>query len=192
MMDADATHGFRKVRLLVTRQLPAPLMERIAASYDGWVNPDDRTLTGEELQRAAEEHRPEVLLVMAMDRLDEPRIAALPDCVRAIATLSVGHEHIDLDAVRRSDIALLHTPDVLSDAVAEMALLLLLGAARRAHEGARLLYEDRWTGWSPTQLLGRDVTGGRAGILGMGRIGQTIARRLWRGLEMVRPAPGSR
>lgn len=179
-----STPAPQRPRVLVTRRLPGPLMERIEARYDAWINPQDRTLTGAEMQRAAEEHLPEVLLVMAMDRLDRPRIAALPRCVHAIATLSVGHEHIDLDAARQSGIVLLHTPDVLSDAVAEMAMLLLLGAARRAHEGARLIYEDRWEGWSPTQLLGRDVTGGRVGIFGMGRIGQTIARRLSRGLEM--------
>ena len=174
-----------RVRLLVTRQLPAALMDRARIRYEAWVNPLDRALTAEELRGVAAAHRPDVLLATATDRIDAGQIAALPGRTRTVATLSVGHDHIDLDAARRRGIsAVLHTPDVLSDAVAEMAVLLLLAAARRAHEGAALIYEDRWQGWSPTQLLGRDVTGGRLGMLGMGRIGRTVARRLARGFEM--------
>jgi glyoxylate reductase len=159
-------------------------MDRIQSEYVSWTNPEDRTLTSGELYEAAAKLQADVLLVMAMDRLDAATIDGLPPTVRAIATLSVGHEHIDLEAARARGIAVLNMPDVLSDAVAEMAMLLLLGAARRAHEGAELLYSGRWGGWSPTQLLGRDVTGARIGIFGMGRIGRAISRRASRGFEM--------
>lgn len=181
---SSAALSSERTRILVTRQLPAPLIDRISAAFATWINPHDRGLSRNELRTAIEAHRPDVLLVMATDRMDREQIAALPACVRVIATLSVGHDHLDLQAVRERGVVLLHTPDVLSDAVAEMAMLLLLAAARRAHEGAGLIYEDRWQGWSPTQLLGRDVTGARVGVFGMGRIGRTIARRLSRGLEM--------
>lgn len=176
-MDAIAN----KTRLVVTRALPAPLTERVARR--AWLNVSDEPLTADEIIRVTGDVQPSVLLAMATDRIDAALIGRLPSSLRAIATLSVGHDHIDCDAARERGVAVLSTPDILSDAVAEMAMLLLLGAARRAHEGSRLLYGRGWRGWSPTQLLGRDVTGGRLGILGMGRIGRTIARRA-RGFEM--------
>ncbi|SDD27139.1 2-hydroxyacid dehydrogenase [Ruegeria marina] len=171
-------------RLVVTRALPDELSRRIARGWDVWTNPFDRTLTADELIAAAERQRAEVLLVMAMDRIDAQVIERLPDAVRIIATLSVGHDHIDLDAARARGIAVVHTPDILSDAVSEIALMLMLCAARRAREGERMLYERTWQGWSPTQLLGRDVTGARLGVLGMGRIGRTIARRARTAFDM--------
>lgn len=177
-------HMPSKPRMIVTRGLPGALMERIATQFDAWVNPEDRTLSAEELQRAVAAHRPEVMLVMAMDRMDAACIAALPDTVQVLATLSVGHDHIDLAAARDRGIAVIHTPDILSDAVSEIAILLMLCAARRAQEGERMIYDRTWTGWSPTQLLGRDVTGARLGVLGMGRIGRTIARRAAAAFDM--------
>nr|WP_246044085.1 D-glycerate dehydrogenase [Ruegeria sediminis] len=170
--------------MVVTRSLPAALMERIAAEAAAWVNPEDRTLTPAELQAVADEWQPDVMLVMAMDRIDADCIAALPASVRAIATLSVGHDHIDLPAARDRGIAVIHTPDILSDAVSEIAIMLMLCAARRAQEGERMIYGQTWKGWSPTQLLGRDVTGARLGVLGMGRIGRTIARRARAAFDM--------
>lgn len=172
------------IRLVLTRRLPEPVMALFDRGFTAWCNGDDRTLSASELLHAARDHRADVLLVMAMDRVDADLIAALPDSARVIATYSVGHEHIDLAAARTRGIAVLSTPDVLSDAVADMAMLLLLAAARRAHEGEALIYERRWTGWSPTQLVGRDLTGGRLGILGMGRIGRAVARRAQHGFAM--------
>lgn len=170
-------------RLVVTRRFPPALMERLAGA-GAWVNLDDEPLTADEIAAVAAEQAADVLIVTATDRTDAALIGRLPDTVRVLATLSVGHDHIDLVAARNRGIAVLSTPDILSDAVSEMAVLCLLGAARRAHEGARLLYDGRWRGWSPTQLLGRDVTGGRLGVFGMGRIGRAIARRLARGFDM--------
>lgn len=172
------------VRLALTRRLPEPLMALIDARFNAHFNSENRTLSADELLSMVRTHRAEVLLVMAMDRIDAALIAALPDCVRIIATYSVGNEHIDVQAAAARGIAVLSTPDVLSDAVADMAMLLLLGAARRASEGAALIREKRWTGWSPTQLIGRDVTGGRLGIVGMGRIGRAVAHRAQHGFSM--------
>lgn len=171
-------------RIVVTRLLPDKLMRLLQSSFQAWTNPDDRTLGSDEIAREAAAIHADALLVMAMDRIDAGLIRSLPDCVRVIATFSVGHDHIDLDAARARGIAVLSTPDVLSDAVADMGMLLLLGAARRAHEASLLLYSGAWRGWSPTQVLGRDVTGGRLGILGMGRIGRGVARRARRGFDM--------
>ena len=98
-------------------------------------------------------------------------------------SFSVGYEHIDIAAAKARGIQVTNTPDVLTDATADIALLLLLAAARRAHEGALMVRENRWSGWSTTQLVGVHVTGKRLGILGMGRIGRAVAQRA-RGFEM--------
>jgi lactate dehydrogenase-like 2-hydroxyacid dehydrogenase len=97
--------------------------------------------------------------------------------VRAIATFSAGHEHIDLAAASARGITVTNTPDVLTEATADLAMLCLLGAARRAFEGEALIRTDRWAGWTPTQLLGLELSGAGLGIVGMGRIGQAVARR---------------
>jgi glyoxylate reductase len=104
-------------------------------------------------------------------------IAKLPASVKIIATFSVGHEHVDIAAARRRNIAITNTPDVLTNATADLAFLLLLGAARGAYWGERMVREDRWDSWSPTAPLGLDVSGKRLGIFGMGRIGQAVAKR---------------
>lgn len=171
-------------RIVVTRLLPEPIMRLLENSFLVWTNPEDRTLSGSEIVAAALLHRAEALLVTAMDRVDAAVISELPDSVRAVATFSVGHDHIDLQAARAREIAVLSTPDVLSDAVADMAILLMLGAARRAYDGLRLIYAGEWLGWTPTQLIGRDLTGARLGILGMGRIGRAVAQRGRRGFNM--------
>lgn len=119
----------------------------------------------------------DAMLVLALKPVDAALIAALPASVRAIGTYSVGHEHIDLAAARAKGVAVLSTPDVLTGSVAETALLLLLGAARRATESIELIRSGNWRGWTPTQLVGVELSGKALGIFGMGRIGRGIARR---------------
>jgi len=97
--------------------------------------------------------------------------------VRILATFSVGYAHVDVAAAAKRGIAVSNTPDVLTDATADIAMLCLLGAARRAHEGMHMLRTHNWVGWTPTQLMGVHVTAKRLGILGMGRIGQAMAER---------------
>jgi lactate dehydrogenase-like 2-hydroxyacid dehydrogenase len=103
--------------------------------------------------------------------------------VKAIGTFSVGYDHIDLEAARARGIRVCNTPDVLSVATAECAMLLILASARRAGEGERMVRAGAWQGWAPTQLLGTQVSGRRLGIFGMGRIGRELAR-MARGFEM--------
>jgi lactate dehydrogenase-like 2-hydroxyacid dehydrogenase len=180
-MMARAIEGLPRLDLAVTRALPAAVLDLFQERHNVWLNPHARSLTAEELQQAA--HRAQAIVVTAFDRLDAAAIAQLPATLRIIATYSFGIEHIDLEAAGRRGIAVLSTPDVLSNSVAEMAILLMLGAARRAHEAEALLYARTWSGWTPTQLIGIELTGTRIGILGMGRIGRTIARRA-RGFDM--------
>jgi len=110
-------------------------------------------------------------------RMDRAWFAALSPSVKAVATYSVGTEHIDLAAARERGIAVLNTPDVLSDSVAEVAVFLMIGAARRATESIALIRSRNWPGWSPVQLNGMELCGKTLGIFGMGRIGRAIAER---------------
>ena len=165
----------RKPRVLATRHFPADVEARLMANFDAVLNPDDRLLDGGAL--AKESEGCDAIMCAAGDPLNAATIASLPPSVRMIATFSVGYEHVDVAAAAKRKIVVSNTPDVLTDATADIAMLCLLGAARRAHEGAAMLRTHHWVGWSPTQLMGVHVTGKRLGILGMGRIGQAMADR---------------
>ncbi len=133
------------------------------------------------LALAADAH---AILPCHTEHLRAEVIARLPDSVRIIANFSVGVDHCDLEAAKARGIVVTNTPDVLSDATAEIAILLMLGAARRASEGERLVRAGQWKTWSPAFMVGTQVTGKRLGIVGMGRVGQAVARRV-RGLDMA-------
>ena len=168
--------------LVVTRRLPAAIEARAARDYDVRLSLDDRPVTGADILARAEGAA--AILCCPAEKLDAATIAALPDTVRVLGTFSVGYDHIDIAAVRARGIPLVNTPDVLSVATAECAMLLILAAARRAGEGERLVRSGGWTGWAPTQLLGTLVSGRRLGIFGMGRIGRELAR-MARGFGMA-------
>ncbi|MBW8270740.1 2-hydroxyacid dehydrogenase [Caldovatus aquaticus] len=174
-----------KPALLVTRKLPPAIEARAARDYDAHLNPEDAPwyADGAEIARRAAAIGAAGILCAAGDRLDAACIRALPPSVKAIATFSVGFDHIDLAAARARGIVVTNTPEVLTEATAQIALTLLLMACRRAGEGERLVRARRWTGWAPTQLLGLTPEGKRLGILGFGRIGRTLAR-MARGLGM--------
>ena len=165
----------RKPRVLATRLFPLDVEARLTASFDAILNPEDRIYDGPALIKASEGC--DGIMCAAGDALTAETIAGLPASVRIIATFSVGYEHVDVAAAAKRNIAVSNTPDVLTDATADIALLCLLGAARRAHEGTTMLRTHNWVGWTPRQLMGVHVTGRRLGILGMGRIGQAIADR---------------
>lgn len=171
-----------KPRILVTRKLLDANEERLRTEFDAVLNPDDHIMTADEIVAAA--HGMDALLICVTEPMRAETIARLPESVKAIMTLSVGMEHIDLDAARDRGIAVLSTPDAVNDPTVEVAMLLLLGAARRATEGAALMRNHEWKEWTPRLLVGTDVTGAALGIFGMGRIGRTLARRA-RGFDMT-------
>lgn len=167
--------------ILVTRKLPPAVEARLARDYDARFNKDDRVYSGDELIRLSAGAF--AIIPCHTEKLTADIIARLPDSVRAICSYSVGYDHIDLNAARARGLTVTNTPEVLSDATAEVAMLLLLGAARRAYEGEHQIRTDTWAEWSPTYQLGLQVTGKRLGILGMGRVGRIMARRA-RGFDM--------
>jgi lactate dehydrogenase-like 2-hydroxyacid dehydrogenase len=164
-----------KPSILLTRKLPDDVEERASQLFEARLNPEDRLYSPEELRAAAEGF--DGLLITPAEKMTAENVKRLPDSVRIIATFSVGYDHIDVPAAVARGLAVTNTPDVLTDATADIAMLLMLGAARGASWGERMVREDKWRNWSPTYPLGHDVTGRRLGILGMGRIGQAVARR---------------
>ena len=168
-------------RIFVTRRLPEPVEARLARSFDVTVNADDRPLSPADVVAACSGM--DALVINTTERLDATAVSGLPASLKAVATYSVGHEHLDLDALQARGIPVVYTPDVLSASVADNAMLLMLGAARRAREGQALIVEGKWKGWGPRQLIGTEVTGKRLGIFGLGRIGREIAKRA-RAFEM--------
>jgi lactate dehydrogenase-like 2-hydroxyacid dehydrogenase len=181
-----------KPAVLVTRKLPAAVEARLQRDYDARLNPDDRLYTRDDLVERA--RGAQAILPCHTEHLRADVIERLPAEVRIIANFSVGYDHVDVEAARRKGIVVTNTPDVLSDATAELTIMLMIGAARRAGEGEKLVRERRWKDWSPAFMVGTQVTGKRLGILGMGRVGRVVARRA-RGFDMpihyhdLRPLP---
>jgi len=164
-----------KPKLLSLNRFPDAVEARLKRDYDARSNADDRKLSADEV--AALSQGTAGVLTSPASPLSADHLVKLAPSVRIVATFSVGTDHIDLAAARKRGFVVTNTPDVLTDATADIAMLCLLGAARRAHEGIDMLRTHSWTGWTPTQLMGVHVTGKRLGILGMGRIGQALAER---------------
>ncbi len=160
--------------LVVTYRLTDEVEARIARDFVSRY-PEGAPYTTEELLAAAE--GADALLVTSVNKLDASFFARVSSSVKVIATFSVGYEHIDLAAAGRRGIPIANTPGVLTEATADIAMLLLLAASRRATEGQELVRTARWKGWKPTDLLGWQVGGKVMGIYGMGRIGQAVAQR---------------
>jgi len=168
--------------VLVTRKLPAAVEQKLADHFTTILNPDDSLYSTDEMLALATEA--DAILPCHTEKFSAETIARLPERVKVIANFSVGVDHVDLDAARQKGVIVTNTPDVLSDATAEIAILLMLGAARRASEGERLVRNRQWKDWSPAFMVGRQVTGKRLGILGLGRVGQVVAQRA-RGFDMT-------
>jgi len=161
--------------VLFTRRLPDAVERRAARDYRLIANPEDRPLGAEEIVSRSQEA--DAVVCCVADKMTAAVFSRLPSKVRIVASFGVGTDHLDLAAAKTRGVVVTNTPEVLTDATAEAALLLLLGAARRAYEGQEMLRSGRWMGWTPTQLMGHQLSGKRLGIVGMGRIGQAMARR---------------
>src|ERR1700722_3706576 len=165
----------RKPILVVTTRFIEPVEARIEREYEVRRNPDGGPFNREELLAAAE--GADAMLVNPADRIDGDFFKRVSASVKVIATYSVGYDHIDLRGAADRNIAIANTPGVLTDATADIAMLLLLGASRRAWEAQKLVRSGAWKGSNVAALLGWQPTGKIIGIFGMGRIGQAVAHR---------------
>ncbi|HET9019016.1 MAG TPA: D-glycerate dehydrogenase [Acetobacteraceae bacterium] len=165
-----------KPRLIVSRQMPEQVAARIRAEFDcPW--PEGRDMDGEEVLRTLAETKADALLLTSHLKVNADLIARLPAHVRIAATCSVGFEHIDVAAARARALPVTNTPDVLTDCTADLTMLLILGACRRAHEYEAIMRAGWRRGYGLGEMLGVQVTGKRLGIVGLGRIGQAVAQR---------------
>jgi lactate dehydrogenase-like 2-hydroxyacid dehydrogenase len=165
----------------ISRRISDASLARARRDYDCIVNSEDTPNAAEHIIEMS--GKVDAILACHSEIFHADIIPHLSPRLKIIANHSVGTDHCDLAALRARDITVTNTPDVLSDATGEIALLLLLGAARRAVEGDRLVRTGAWDFWSPAFMVGKQVTGQRLGIIGMGRVGQVMARNA-RGLNM--------
>lgn len=172
----DAQPNRQRRKVYVSRRLPDAVERVLDERYDVTRNIADTVLTPAELARAARGCH--YIITSAMQSIPRSVFDELADSLEAVGTLSVGYNHIDVDVARERGVAVIYSPGVLSEACAELAVMLLLNCARRGHEAEELVRTGQWTGYAPTQLLGIGLVGRRAGVLGMGRIGQATAARL--------------
>lgn len=167
--------------ILVTRRLTDAVQDRLQRNYNPILNPEDRVFTPAELIEKCQ--NVDAVLPCHSEHFSAEVIAALPDRLKVIANHSVGVDHVDLEAAASRGIVVTNTPDVLSSATAEIAILCMLGAARRASEGDQIVRQNRWDFWSPAFMVGVETTGKKLGIIGMGRVGRVMAKRA-RGFDM--------
>lgn len=168
-------------KLLITRLLPEANLAAARARYDVTVRDTAEGLTEAEAAAALCDY--DAILPTLGDQFTAATFAGDLRC-GVLANFGVGYNHIDADAATKAGVAVSNTPDVVTDATADIGMTLILSACRRAGEGERLVRADKWGGWGPTQMLGTHVTGKTVGIVGMGRIGQAVARRCHFGFEM--------
>lgn len=165
----------KKPLVIVTRKLPDSIETRMMELFDARLNVDDRPMSKEDLMAAVE--IADVLVPTVTDRLDKEVLARAGSNFKMIANFGAGVDHIDLGAARQRGLCVTNTPDVLTEDTADMTMALVLAVPRRLSEGERLMRASKWTGWGPTIMLGHRIWGKRLGIIGMGRIGQAVARR---------------
>jgi glyoxylate reductase len=165
----------KKPLVIVTRKLPDAIETRMMELFDARLNLDDHLMSQAELIAAVQQA--DVLVPTVTDRIDAALLDQAGTRLKLIASFGTGVDHIDLAAAQAKGIIVTNTPGVLTEDTADMTMALILAVSRRLTEGERLVRDGRWQGWGPTLMLGHRLTGKRLGIIGMGRIGQAVARR---------------
>jgi glyoxylate reductase len=162
-------------KVVVTRRLMPAIEARMAELFDAEFNADDHAMSANEL--AAAMARADVLVPTITDEIDAALLERAGDRLKLIASFGAGVDHIDLKAARAKEIIVTNTPGVLTEDTADMTMALILSVPRRLAEGEKLIRSGDWAGWSPCGMLGHRITGKTLGIIGMGRVGQAVARR---------------
>lgn len=165
----------RKLKVVVTRKLPDTVEARMRELFEVELNPTDQPMSAEAL--AAALARADVLAPTVTDQIDAAALSHAGPNLKLIANFGAGFDHIDVAAATVRGIAVTNTPGVLTEDTADMAMALILASLRRMVEGVRAVEHGAFLGWTPTWMLGRRVRGKALGIVGMGRIGQALARR---------------
>ena len=164
-----------RLSVVVTRRLPEAVETRLSELFDTVLRDDDTPMTRDEI--AAAMRNADVLVPTITDQIDSGLIGQSGARLKLIANYGAGVDHIDVATARQRGILVSNTPGVLSDDTADMAMALILAVTRRLPEGLNVMQQGDWHGWAPTSLLGGRIHGRRLGILGMGRVGQAVARR---------------
>ncbi len=164
-----------RLSVVVTRRLPEAVEARLGELFDTELNESDQPMSREALADAM--RRADVLVPTLTDRIDQGLIAQAGDKLKLIANFGAGIDHIDVATARQRGILVSNTPGVVSEDTADMTMALILAVTRRIPEGLALMQSGQWQGWSPMAMLGGRIAGRKLGILGMGRVGQAVARR---------------
>ena len=164
-----------RLSVVVTRRLPEAVETRMKELFDVELNESDTPMSREALAEAMQ--RADVLVPTLTDRIDQSLLAQAGDKLKLIANFGAGVDHIDVATARQRGILVSNTPGVSADDTADMAIAMIIAVTRRLPEGIRVMHSGKWDGFSPTALLGGRIAGRRLGILGMGRIGQAVAKR---------------
>jgi glyoxylate reductase len=165
-----------KLKVALTRRLPEPIERRLSELFDVATNPEDRPMDAEALGRAAESA--DVLVPTVGDAVDGRVVArGAAAGLKLIANYGAGVDHIDVHTAREKGVLVSNTPGVLAEDTADMTMALILAVPRRVTEGLAVMQSGKWQGWAPTGMVGRRLAGKKLGILGMGHVGQAVARR---------------
>lgn len=167
--------GQERLKVVVTRRLPEPVEKRLQDLFDTTLREDDTPMSKADLIEAVK--TADVLVPTVTDAIDAALIAHAGPQMKLIASYGAGVDHIDVSTARQRGILVSYTPNVVTEDTADMTMALILAVTRRLPEGLDIMQNGHWAGWAPTALLGGRVNGRRLGILGMGRVGQAVARR---------------
>ena len=165
----------KKLKIIVTRKLPGPVELRMKELFDAELNETDTPFTDAQLADAIS--RADVLVPTVTDSIDGKLISSAGEQLKLIAQFGAGTDNIDVHTATKRGITVTNTPGVLTDDTADVTMALILAVPRRLHEGVQVMESGAFEGWSPTWMMGRRISGKRLGIIGMGRIGQAVARR---------------
>jgi len=171
-----------KFKILVTRKWPKKVEEKLLSTFDTTLNVEDKPLSESELIEGMKSY--DALLPTVTDPITNKIISTPDKKVKIIGNFGVGFNNIDIDSAKNNNIVVTNTPEVLTDCTADIAMLLMLGVARRGSEGEFHIRKKEWSGWRPTHMMGTKVTGKTLGLIGMGRIAQAMAHKSHFGFNM--------
>lgn len=172
----------KNIKVLLTRKWPKTVEQKIVDTFDAKLNANDQPLDDSELIDAMQNY--DALLPTVTDNIHKGIIECEKRKVKIIGNFGVGFNNIDIECAKNNDLIVTNTPEVLTDCTADIAMLLMLGIARRASEGEEHVRKSHWTGWRPTHMMGTKVTGKKLGLIGMGRIAQAMASKAHFGFNM--------